>query len=619
MSNGTVKTRFFVLLGLVGVFVLVLFYQYASIMIRPDGVRQRNTQPTGIVERGPILDRNGRVLAIQTELDTVTIWTPDVTDAEETAALLGEILDRPAEEILDRVRSARGDIVLQRAITPSQSHLIAQHRSEGRLRGVTLRPFPGRSYPERTLAANVVGYVGVENVGLDGIEYSLNNELLPVPETGRPVSGNQVFLTIDANIQAMAQAIAERGREEHSADSVIIIVADAKNGEILAYTTDPTFDPNTFSRYTADERRNAPVQKIYEPGSVFKVFSIASILQLGGIVPRDRFATSGGYVNETLGFSITDLVDRGTLDVEGVIKYSSNVGSAIAADTVSSDAFFHMLRLFGFGVQTGIMLNGEERGILARPEFWSGRTRQTIAIGQEIGTTAIQIVAAATALANRGVLLKPQIVKSIVAPDGRILQEFGREPVREVVAPWVADTMLEMMYSSTQGAGLARLVRIDGVNVSAKTGTAEVFDLAERRYSQTEFIGSVLGIFPTENPQFIVYVMVEHPRGPSIYGERTAVPILNEISEYIVQYTGMPRPGDAVAKHSGRVAVRHSDTPVLETHVPDFTGVAKRTIMPLLNREDVEIRLMGNGWVVAQDPAPGTAYRSGMVITLELE
>jgi len=601
--------------------VVVIVGQYAGIMLGTDTSSGPREVTVPRVERGPILDREGRVLAIHTELDTVTAWTPDVEDPVATAALLSDILKVSETDLLDRLTSRQGFVILQRTITPTQSREIQERLDSGNLPGILLRPDLGRTYPEGEVASTIVGYVGVDNRGLGGIEYTLDALLSPSPTSdgSTMIFGNQVFLTIDTNVQFTLESMAQEALETHNADSVMIVAMDARNGELVSMVSLPHFDPNSFADYPENQRRNQAVSMIYEPGSVFKVFSLAAFLELGGIGLSDYFDTSGSYRNQTAGFRITDLGDYGRINAEGIIKYSSNVGAAFASETVTPDSFYRVLKDFGFGDRTGITLNGEERALLRRPATWSGRSQQTIAIGQEIGVTAIQMVSAATTFANNGVLLRPRIVRKIVSPEGRTIEFFDREPVREVLSPSTASLMLQLMESATAPDGTARRLQVEGVRVSAKTGTAEVYDPEIGTYSTDNFVASCLAIFPTDNPQLIVYAVIVHPRGESIFGGRIAVPLVRDVADFLVTYRGIPRQGEEVARHDGRIAATLPSLPEFSRTVPDLRGLPKRSLLPLIDADGLEVVINGSGWVVEQTPPAGTPLRRGMTITVELQ
>lgn len=612
------RIRFTIVFALLGVGLVLLVVQYGTIMLTPEaggvaaGVRS-------FADRGPILDRNGNILAIQTERNTVTAWKPSIDDPEEVATLLAEPLSMEPGYIEELIRGSNGFLIVKRTITEEESGAVSALIREGKVPGVRLEPDSARVYPEEQLASHLLGYVGVENVGLDGVEYMFNGDLLPAAPVGEDRTGNQVVLTIDVAVQSTVREVALKALDEHRADSVTSILMDSRSGGILAYVSVPDFDPNNFTSYDSEVRRNRPISMIYEPGSVFKIFSIGSLLHLGGLSPQDRFDTSGGYRREGEEFRITDLSDYGVITVEEIIKYSSNVGAALASETASAESFHRTLRLFGFGERTGVSLNGEERGLLTEPEEWSGRTRQTIAIGQEIGVTALQLVTAATVFANDGVLLRPQIVERIVSPEGRTLRSFSREPVREVVAPEIARRMLRMMRAATEPDSTARRIDVEGIQVSAKTGTAEVYDPEIGSYSEEHFIASTLAIFPSDEPQYILYLMIDYPRGDSFLGGRIAAPVVDETIETLIPYLDLPLEDDTVVQHPGRVRVTVPRLPPLVETVPNYTGLPKRTLLPLLERSDVELQLDGAGWVVSQDPPPGTPFEPGMRLKLRLE
>ncbi|MFP4373524.1 MAG: penicillin-binding protein [Spirochaetaceae bacterium] len=614
---GPNRLRLKIMFLLIGAVSAVVLFRYGTIMLTVGEEERSRATDVERTERGPILDRNGRILALQTDLDTVTAWTPHIDDAAAVSATLADILGTDAEELRERILSSSGYLVIQRTVTPSQSRRIEAAVEAGELPGVRLEPDVGRSYPEKNLAAHVLGYVGLGNRGLEGIEYTMNDELQPDP--GESAFGNQVFLTIDVNVQHELQRIAESTRERHNADATMIVAMEADTGKLLAYVSTPSFDPNRYQGFDAGARRNRPISSVYEPGSVFKIFSVASFLELGGIDADDTFATSGGYVNEAAGFEIRDLGDYGRITTEGILKYSSNVGAAYASETVSAESLYHMIKLFGFGEKTGIALNGEERALLQRPSRWSGRTQQTIAIGQEIGVTALQMITAATTFANDGILLRPQIVDRIVSPDGRTLRTYGRDPVREVLSPRNARIVVDAMRAATENDGTARRIAVDGLDIAAKTGTAEVFDPMLGRYSTERFVASTLAMFPADNPQVILYVVIDNPREGGFYGGRIAAPGAREAIEYMVDYLGIPTRVDDVVEHSGRVRVSRRELPRFDETIPDLTGLPKRSLLPLLAREELTVRMDGSGWVVRQQPPPGTPIEPGMTLRVELE
>jgi len=624
------KRRLQVFTGLLCAVVVLIVVRLAQLMVfNPDRAAEPALSlPT--VERGPILDRNGKVLAISTRLASVSAWMPNVTRPEETARLLAGVLSIPEDALLQRLRSSRGFVYLARKVTPTESRGVERLIEEGKVPGIDLVPEYGRNYPEQSLASHVLGYVGVDNIGLEGVEYSFNNVLSPPAvslERGRrELYGNQVFLTLDINVQYFIESIAARALADNRADRVYILVMEARSGEILAYCALPSFDPNNYSRFEGDALQNAPLVRAYEPGSVFKIFSISSLLELGGIDAAEEFFCDGVYqmpLPNRQSIQIRDLTSHGRVNAQKILQLSCNVGAAKASETVRAEPFHQMLVSFGFGRPTDLPLPGESAGILAPPGRWSARSKPTIAFGQEISVSTVQMLQAATVLANAGTLLKPQIVKRIVSPEGEVIREYGREPLREVLSPEVARAVLDMMETATEPAGTARRGQVPGVRVSAKTGTAQVRDPATGTYSTTHFVASYLGIFPTDEPRLIVYVVIDRPRGDSHFGSQVAAPVFREVVEQLVEYQGISRREQGPIEHPGQVQIELPRTlgePLRPgTAMPDLLGMAKRQLLPLLREGDIEVRLVGEGYVVAQDPAPGRPLSAGMTVTLRLE
>ncbi|MEW5817639.1 MAG: penicillin-binding transpeptidase domain-containing protein, partial [Spirochaetota bacterium] len=310
---------------------------------------------------------------------------------------------------------------------------------------------------------------------------------------------------------------------------------------------------------------------------------------------------------------------HGEVNAQKIIKYSCNAGAAYASETVSSEAFFKMLLSFGFGQLTNLPLTGETYGLLREPKYWSYRSKPTIAFGQELSISAIQMISAATVFANHGVLLKPHIVRKIVSPEGKVLKEYQREPVREVLSPQVVNEMLLMMETAVEPGGTASRAAADGIRISAKTGTAEMLDKKTGKYSEQAYIASCLALLPTEDPQIIIYIVIENPKGSEHYGGRIAAPIIKEAADEITTYLGIPRQTDTVINHSGKIILNEKTLPEIKDVMPDLTGYSKREIMALFANKDIKLQIDGEGWVVSQQPEPGTAMRKGMTITLRLQ
>ncbi len=623
MIEQSKRTRFCSYLVFLSLLVAIVIGRYFYLMVLVPIQEKWENIALPVVERGAIFDRYGRLLAISSRLDSVAAWRPNLGDYEETATDLAQVLDvQPASILASFNAKPNVDFIwIKRKVTPTESQAIEEYKSEGRLRGISLVPEFGRNYPEQELAAHMLGYVGVDNIGLAGVEYTFNQELSP-PVVGKNVGevrGNHIYLTIDINIQYLIEQAARKAYAQHAADSVIILVMEAQTGDMLGYSSIPSFDPNEFAQYDPESLLNRPATLAYEPGSVFKVFSLAGMLQLG-IAPGDTFYCDGFYqkVLQSEQIRIRCLGVHGVVTPEQIIKVSCNAGAAYASETVDEDPFYDMLLRFGFGKATGLFA-GETSGILRKPSLWSERTKATIAFGQEISTSPVQVVAAATVFANQGLLLQPHVVKRIMSPQGEIVREFVREPIREVVTPDVAQRMLEMMQAPLQEGGTAWRARVEGMPVSAKTGTAQVYDPRSQNYSPDHFVASFLGIFSATDPQFIVYIVVDHPRGEHYFGGRIASPIFKQIAGDLIGYLGIPTKNDVVVSHSGGVRVYLPKSVTVDSTMPDLRGYPKRLLLPLFAREDITIRIEGDGYVVRQSPKPGTKVTAGTEIILELE
>ena len=616
------------LLGLIAIGLVVQLVRLAIVLPSREGGDQLVLPE---VQRGSILDRQGRILAITTRMQRVSVWTPAVTAAEETATGLGRALGMDPAAVLDTIRKRDGYAVIKRRITPEEAEAIQKLKSDGMLAGVSVENDFSRFYPQGRLASHVVGYVGADNVPLDGVEYTFNDELAPQPvgTDSQTVYGDQVFLTIDLDAQYAADKAARAAMEVNKPDAITILVMAAHTGEILAYTALPDFDPNEFQqpspRIDPASLVNRPVTAAYEPGSVFKIFSLSSMLDQHAISPTDRFP-SGFYEKkfpsgETV--RIRDIMAHGDLVPQQIIEFSSNVGAAYASERIDSDSFYRVLTRFGFGKPTGIPLQGETTGLLRPVSQWSARSKPTITFGQEISVSAVQIMAACTAIANGGVLLKPLIVKKIVSPQGTVVKEFAREPLWEVISPESARTMLSWMETATLSAGTAHRAAVDGVRISAKTGTAPVTNTKTGAYSESDFIASMIGIFPTDDPQYIVYVVVQNPRGQSYYGSQIAAPIFRDVAISLMDSAGIPRAGTVAVPSPRPAAAPAAGSPGTQVSVgapmPDLHGTPKKLLLPLLLRSDVLVTISGSGYVVSQQPPAGTRVQPGMKISLELQ
>lgn len=614
--------RFIVVLGALGIATVALIWKLASLMIAAPANQYGPGVALPTVERGPIFDRNGRPLAISTLLASAHFWKPDIQPGTEpeTIRLLSQALGMEEEGLSARLKSAN-PYWIKRKLSDTETERIRALKREGKLSGVQLVQEYGRNYPEQELACHVIGFVDIDGVGRDGVELSFDAQLAP-RTVGRGVAqvyGNQVYLSIDSTVQWICERVARKAMRELGPDSIMLLAMDARTAEILAYVAIPDFDPNEVGSYDESARLNRPAKMAYEPGSVFKIVSIASFLERGSLSPGDRFSAPG-YYQLANGERIADLAPYGDIDVSDTIRYSSNVGAAKASEKIAPLDFYESMVAFGFGRRTGVGFTGEAVGLLRHPRDWSARSKPTLAIGQELSITAVQMLSAVTVFTNGGVRLKPLVVSKVLSPEGAVVARYGTEAVSKtpVVSARVAGTILSMMETATQEGGTARRAAIDGVRISAKTGTAQV-GLRTGGYAEDDYVASFLGILPTDDPRLVLYVVLENPEGERPYGGILAAPIFKEAAEELIAYLGIPRASDTVYTHPPLVELRSTGPVSLGEVMPDLTGIPKRRLSGLLVRTDVHVLIEGDGYVARQDPPPGTRIAPGATITLTLE
>jgi cell division protein FtsI (penicillin-binding protein 3) len=577
--------------------------------------------------RGAIYDRNGSLLAVDTDLYDVSVWKPSVDQgrAEAHAAIMAEALGMEAAGILDRLVGDGPDFAyLVRRTSSDRARELERLVGESRITGVRVDRISGRIYPERALGAHLVGFVGLENKGLAGAEAAFDRMLMADPATAESglAYGNSVYLTMDVDLQYRLEQLAEEAMKAQVAESVVIVAMEAKTGNVLSYVSMPDFDPNEFLQ--AD--RSTWIDRIgiyaYEPGSVFKVFTMASVMALGGIDEKSSFICNGSYkrvLSSGEEIVINCLGHHGEVDLTRILEYSCNAGAAYASDRVSSLDFYAKLREFGFGERSGADLAGESPGVLRAPSSWSARSKPTIAIGQEVLVTALQMASAATVLANGGILLRPRTLARVVDPKGQTLLQAEPVAVRRVLDERTAQATLNAMEAAVLDTGTGRRARIDDLRLSVKTGTAQMIDPATRRYSNTDFIASTLALFPSEAPEYILYVAIIKPRGDSTYGGRIAAPLIRDAANIVADLYGVARTGSAVAEHDGRISLPALDAVIIGDVMPRLIGLPKRAITALLERQDLAFDISGDGWVVHQEPGPGEPVSSGSTILLRLE
>lgn len=617
---GRLGGRFIVFSSILSAAAVAVVAHYGFVMLsgQPPAARAESSA----TERGPILDRNGRILAMQTSLGNVTVWRPEVSDPAAFSRALAPLVGMEASAVEERVRSSPSDFIyLKKKVDKSTVTAVREAKAGNPavLRGVGIEGVAGRVYPEKRLASHLVGFVGDDNAPLAGIEYAYDSFL--DPGDGRPY-GDQVILTIDANVQHIVEGIARKAREQNKAESVVMIALDPRSGDILGYASLPDFDPNDIRSSAEGERLDRPAVLAYEPGSVFKVFSLAAVMELGGMTDSSVFPCDGRY-EKTLSSGerivIKCLGAHGPVTAEDIIRVSCNSGAAYAADRVDSAAFEAKLRELGFGTRTGTGQPGETPGFMRSSDRWSARSKPTIAIGQEVAVSALQMVQAATAVANDGILVKPRVVSRVVTPDGASRREAGPAAGTRVLSAQTARLMRSYMAAAASSAGTGRRAGVEDLEIAVKTGTAQLIDPSTGAYSSTDFVASCLALVPADDPRLVVYTVISKPKGDSYLGGRIAAPPVREAAEALVDYLGIPRGRNQLAVHGGSVVVSSPEGVVLGESMPDLRGMPKRRLLSLLGREDLIVEIVGDGWVRRQEPEPGSPLEPGTRVRLELE
>jgi cell division protein FtsI (penicillin-binding protein 3) len=613
-----INRRFIIVTSLLALTALILLIHYAALML-PSGAPPKPAQSRALAERGPILDVNGRFLAMQTRLANISVWRPEIDDLEALARDLAPILEMPADDIRERITGAPSDFVyIKKQVSESIMRLVSAALAGGKNRGVSVEPVVGRVYPEKNLASQIIGFVGDENDGLEGIEFAFDDQLSGINSGGK---GGAVVLTIDANVQHILEGIAARTLIETQAEAIMLLAMDPRSGNILGSASLPGFDPNNIRTSTETERMNRPAIWAYEPGSVFKVFSLAAMMDSGLVSPDTRFTCTGRYERVTnLGerIQIKCLGVHGRVGPREIIIHSCNAGAAYASDLLGNGAFYELLRDFGFGLRTGAGIPGETAGFLRQAERWSDRSKSTIAMGQEISVSAMQMIQAASAVANNGVLVPPRIVSRLISADGKTSTPWQGGPSRRVLKSETARAMRSYMVDVTSSIGTGWRAAVEDLSLAVKTGTAEIIDPETKAYSDTDFIASCIALLPAESPSLILYLAIIKPKG-EILGGRIAAPAIRETAESLINYLGIPRGRNPQTSHSPSITLPAGELPLIGAEVPDFTGLAKRTLFPLLLRSDIRIEIQGDGWVRRQSPPPGTPITADTVIVLELE
>jgi len=600
-------------------------------------------------KRGPILDRNGQVLAVSSGSESLYAIRPRVDNAGRLAQRLAPILEEPAADIRRRLEGGRRFVYVKRKVTPAVAQAV-------RALGEPALGFLDESlrlYPSRELAAHIIGYEGLDGHGLGGVEQALDARLagsegralvqrdaLGRDVTGAPYvlkaprPGQGAILTLDATLQYIAEKEIDAAWRRTRAKAAMAVMMDPRTGELLAVAIRPTFNPNAFASASDDERRNRAVTDPFEPGSTFKVILAAAALAEGVVKPTDRIYAENGAIT-VANATIHDWKKYGWLTFSEVLQNSSNVGSIKVGLALGRDRYYKHITAFGFGAPTGLGLPGESRGQLRPPARWSGLSVATLSIGQEISVTALQIVSAFAAVANGGKLMQPQLVRAVLDEHGRQVEGFEPRVVRQVITPETARTLTGMM-TKVVAEGTGHNAAIAGYEVAGKTGTAQKLDPRTRRYSRAPGVLSFVGFVPADDPRLAMIVMLDEPANEK-WGSEAAAPIFAAIGREALRYLNVPAhdtaPVQIVRAEPTTDAAAAREMPALRALVrPASLGAAEgtRAVMPrveglplrpaldALAPLGVRVDVAGRGVVVSQSPLPGAPIEPGTLARLAL-
>lgn len=550
------KVRIIIVTVLITVGFLAVAYRLVNIMIInheafvSKALKQHVKVEQIPVKRGIIYDAKGRELAIN--LDTETLYAnPSLMVAlEQSAMLLSEKLNKPAEAIKARFEANKKFALLERKLSPEQAEEIKRLN----LRGIGFYIDPKRVYPKGKLASHVIGYTDIDNHGLEGVEKVYDEELMAekvelkmhrdakgnVLSDGKitEIRGNNITLTIDEALQRILERNIDEAVSKWSAVSAVGIMMNPHTGELLAMVSRPAFDPNKPGAVKPEQRRNRAITDTYEPGSTFKIVAGIAALQEGLVKPETKFDCSAGSI-EVGGKSIKDAHRHGVLTFKEVIQKSSNVGTIMVAQRLGKNKLYEYIRLFGFGQKTGIDLLGEVSGLLKPVNKWSGTSIGAIAIGQEIGVTPLQILRAYAVVANGGLLVKPHVVSKITSPDGTVIYKADNVSKR-ILNEEHTKVFRDILKSVTEDGGTAKTASVDGNQVAGKTGTAQIYDPKIKSYSKDRYISSFVGFVPADNPKIAMIIVIYEPKGQT-YGGVVAGPVFRQVANEALSYLSVPR------------------------------------------------------------------------------
>jgi cell division protein FtsI (penicillin-binding protein 3) len=676
-------------LALLGLVIIGRFFYLQVVrgpQLREEATREYQKFSPVLPVRGMILDRRGLELAISTRISSVVAHPTQVKQAERLSREMAPILGCKPKELEEILTRACSFTWVKRLLTPEREAAFLAWQAEAERKAaaakitgrrdtdaIYLLPEAKRYYPQLTLAGEVLGFCDIDGRGLEGVEHQFDRLLYGKPKEcwkmmdGRghiissgekawdpEVMGDNVVLTLDRTLQYIAEKELALGVEHSHAAGGLALVVQPQTGEILAMAQLPVMDPNHYVKSPEAARRNRLLTDCLEPGSAFKIFITAAALDANVVKPSDRFHCENGTWVLGPREVIHDVHPYGILTVQQIIQKSSNIGAAKIAGKLGSRRLDQCLRGFGFGSKTGISFPGESGGLLKNLlVLKSDIERATMAFGQGVSVTPLQLTMALASLGNGGVLMEPRLVKEVDDPYGRKVQEFPPRPLRRVLSQRAARQILEIMATVTQPGGTAKDAAPEGFTVAGKTGTAQ--KLVGRAYSHSKFNSLFIGLIPAEKPVLAISVIIDEPKG-AIFGGVVAAPVFREIAAQSMRVLGYypqeepdggknlpvqakgaaaPDQGHRTAKAvpAAPAALTQPPAPTLAqllpdrleipkeplTVMPDLKGYTIRQVLDLLTQSGLKCRLEGSGMAVGQEPSPGTTISPGATCLVKFQ
>ncbi len=589
-SSNSARFRLYALSGFLCFWLLAICLRLVYLQIFCYGDFERRAQHQQqrsfdlSAKRGVIYDRAGRELAMSIQVDSAFVVPSEAPDLANTISLITRITQEDPRVVLADCRAHKTFCwVARKADAESIDRIRALN-----LQGVHFQKEPKRFYPKRELAAQVLGYVGTDDQGLSGLERQFNSQLQGKPGKlmisvdarkhwfasveKEPEAGNSVVLTIDQNIQYIAERELERAMEETKAIAGTVVVENPHTGEILALTNRPTFNPNNRKEIRPETLKNHAISDVYEPGSTFKVVTVSAGLEEKVTRPDEMFDCQMGSIVIN-GTRIHDSSPHGLLSVSDIIAESSDVGAIKVAMRLGNDRFYKYIRAFGFGQLTGIELPGETRGLAKPVDRWSKISFASISMGQEVGVSAVQLSALISTIANDGVRVPPRIVAGTIQPQNSP-QTIAFQPVEgtRVISPLSAAQMKQMLQGVVlHGTGPKAL--LEGYTSAGKTGTAQKFDPAIGKYSHTKYYASFAGFAPINDPQIAIVVVLDSAVGLH-QGGQVSAPVFHRVAQQVLEYLHVPHDVQLPASRQLLLARRNVPDASLDESSPDHLGAS---------------------------------------------